>query len=125
MDGGTLFQLRNLINRRNVRKDPSDNVNVCEDFFLTVTETSQNTELMREALTARMEPHLTLGGQMTAYAIMHRRYCPWDYCFLSLLMRWIKYSAVLVIPLGHFSSFPSHQLLNRGFHPSCTKEIPP
>ncbi len=38
MHGGTLFQLRNLINRRNVKKDPSDNANACEDFFLTVTE---------------------------------------------------------------------------------------
>ena len=38
MDGGTLFQLRNLTNRRNVRKDPTDNVNACEDFFLIVTE---------------------------------------------------------------------------------------
>ncbi len=38
MDGGTLFQLRNFINRRNVKKDTSDNANACEDFFLTVTE---------------------------------------------------------------------------------------
>ena len=38
MDCGTLFQLRNLLNRRNVRKDPSDDVNACEDFFMTVTE---------------------------------------------------------------------------------------
>ncbi len=38
MDGGTLFQLRNLLNRRNVKKDPTDGVNACEDFFLTVTE---------------------------------------------------------------------------------------
>lgn len=38
MDCGTLFQLRNLLNRRNVRKDPTDDVNACEDFFMTVTE---------------------------------------------------------------------------------------
>lgn len=38
MDGGTLFQLRKLINRKNVRKDPADDVNACEDFFLTAIE---------------------------------------------------------------------------------------
>ncbi len=38
MGAGTLFQLRNLTNRRNVKKDPADNVNASEDFFLTVTE---------------------------------------------------------------------------------------
>ena len=38
MDGGTLYQLRNLINRRNVVSDPSNNVNACEDFLeLVVT----------------------------------------------------------------------------------------
>ena len=36
MDGGTLFQLKNLINRRNVTKDPASNVSVCEDFFVEV-----------------------------------------------------------------------------------------
>lgn len=38
MDSGTLFQLRNLINRRNIRKDPSSDVNASDDFFRTVTE---------------------------------------------------------------------------------------
>jgi len=38
MDGGTLYQLRNLINRRNVVSDPSNNVTACEDFFLMVVE---------------------------------------------------------------------------------------
>lgn len=38
MDGGTLFQLRNLINRRNVVKGPTSNVTACEDFFLHVVE---------------------------------------------------------------------------------------
>ena len=38
MDGGTLFQLRNIINRRNVIKDPSKNVSACEEFFFLVTE---------------------------------------------------------------------------------------
>ena len=38
MDGGTLYQLRNIVNRRNVGQDCSKNVNACEDFFTTVTE---------------------------------------------------------------------------------------
>ena len=38
MDAGTLYQLRNLINRRNVTRDPSSNVSASEDFFLTVVE---------------------------------------------------------------------------------------
>lgn len=38
MDGGTLFQLRNLINRRNVVTNPSKDMNACEDFFLLVVE---------------------------------------------------------------------------------------
>ena len=37
-DGGTLFQLRSLINRRNVRKGPSDDVNSSVDFLMTVIE---------------------------------------------------------------------------------------
>ena len=31
-----MFQLRNLVNRRNIKKDPSDDVNASEDFFTTV-----------------------------------------------------------------------------------------
>ena len=38
MDVGTLFQLRNLINRRNIVKDPTSNVAASEDFILLVTE---------------------------------------------------------------------------------------
>ena len=38
MDGGTLFQLRNLLNRRNVTKNPTSNVSACEDFFIHVVE---------------------------------------------------------------------------------------
>lgn len=37
-DGGTLYQLRNLINRRNVTKKPKDAVAPCEEFFSLVTE---------------------------------------------------------------------------------------
>lgn len=48
MDSGTLFQLRNLLNRRNVRKDPSDDVNACEDIFLTVTEKHILAAVMQE-----------------------------------------------------------------------------
>ena len=33
---GTLYQLRNVINRRNVVKKPIDNFNACDDFFMTV-----------------------------------------------------------------------------------------
>ena len=32
-EGGTLYQLRNLINRRNVVSDPKNDMNACEDFF--------------------------------------------------------------------------------------------
>ena len=37
-DGGTLYQLRNLINRRNVVGDPKKDMNACEDFFELVTK---------------------------------------------------------------------------------------
>ena len=33
MDGGTLLQLRNLLNRSSVPKDPKSNVNATEDFI--------------------------------------------------------------------------------------------
>lgn len=38
MDRGTLYQLQKLINRRNVKKDPSKSVAACEEFFLLVVE---------------------------------------------------------------------------------------
>ena len=38
MDGGTLYQLRNLINRRNVVSDVTKNVSACEEFFDLVVE---------------------------------------------------------------------------------------
>lgn len=38
INAGTMYQLRNLINRRNVVKDPTDNVAACEEFFLLLTE---------------------------------------------------------------------------------------
>ncbi len=37
MDAGSLYQLRNLVDRRNVVSSPSDNVNANEDFFELVT----------------------------------------------------------------------------------------
>ena len=37
-DGGTLYQLRNLINRHNDIKKPMDNLDGCEDFIVLVTE---------------------------------------------------------------------------------------
>ena len=38
IDGGSLYQLRNIINRRNVTRSPSGNVTASEEFFLLVTE---------------------------------------------------------------------------------------
>ena len=55
MDCGTLFQLRNLLNRRNVRKDPSDDVNACEDFFMTVTEGHILAAVMQEFQMSSLE----------------------------------------------------------------------
>ena len=46
-DPGTLFQLRNLINRRNVIKDVRNDMNATEDFFKTV--------LVGHILTAAMQ----------------------------------------------------------------------
>ena len=36
-DGGTLYQLRNLINRKNVVSDPKKDMNACEDFLELIT----------------------------------------------------------------------------------------
>lgn len=36
MERGTLYQLRNLINRRNVTKTVKSDMNACEDFFEVV-----------------------------------------------------------------------------------------
>lgn len=33
MERGTMYQLRNLINRRNVVKKVKNDMNACEDFF--------------------------------------------------------------------------------------------
>ena len=38
MDGGTMYQLRNLINRRNVVTDPKKDLNACEDLFELITK---------------------------------------------------------------------------------------
>ena len=38
MDGGTMYKLRNLINRRNVVTDPKKDLNACEDFFELITK---------------------------------------------------------------------------------------
>ncbi len=37
MERGTLYQLRNLINRRNVKKEVKSDVNAIEDFIEVVT----------------------------------------------------------------------------------------
>ena len=36
MDGGTLHQLKNLVNRKNLPKKPKNDMNACEDFFQLV-----------------------------------------------------------------------------------------
>ena len=36
MDHGTLHQLQNLIHRRNVKEEPKEDFNACEDFFILV-----------------------------------------------------------------------------------------
>ena len=38
MDAGTLYQLRNLINRRNVISSPENDVNSCEEFLMIVVK---------------------------------------------------------------------------------------
>lgn len=38
MDQGTLYQLRNLLNRRSVTTDVSQDMNACEDFLQLVTQ---------------------------------------------------------------------------------------
>jgi L1 cell adhesion molecule like protein len=48
MDAGSLYQLRNLINRRNVTADPTSRVSACEDFFLHVLEVHILTACMTE-----------------------------------------------------------------------------
>ena len=35
---GTLYQLRNVLNRSNVVKDPMKNFNACDDFFVLAVE---------------------------------------------------------------------------------------
>ncbi len=37
-DSGTLYQLRNLINRRNITNSPDSNVAASQDFLVTVVE---------------------------------------------------------------------------------------
>ena len=38
MDYGTLYQLRNVINRRDVLKNPKNNFNACDDYFRLVLQ---------------------------------------------------------------------------------------
>lgn len=37
-DGGTMYQLRNLVNRCNVVNNPKENEAACEDLMITVIE---------------------------------------------------------------------------------------
>ena len=47
-DHGTLYQLRNLINRRNVVVDPKRDVNACEDFFVLTVKCYIIAAVMKE-----------------------------------------------------------------------------
>ena len=47
-DHGTLYQLRNLINRRNVVVDPKRDVNACEDFFVLTVKCHIIAAVMKE-----------------------------------------------------------------------------
>lgn len=53
-DGGTMFQLRNLVNRRNVVADVSKDMNSCEEF-LEIIITSHVIATALHVLTAQDE----------------------------------------------------------------------
>ena len=57
LDGGTLFQIRNLINRRNVITDVSKDMNACEDFLHLTTSAHIFTAAM-QLLGAKSVPEL-------------------------------------------------------------------
>lgn len=61
-DGGTLYQLRNLINRRNVVTDPKKDMNSCEDFFELITNAHVLTAAMEKfemkSLTDTVSPNV-------------------------------------------------------------------
>ena len=62
MEFGTLYQLRNVLNRRNVVKSPTSNVTVCEEFFLSVVEA----HIVTAAMTL-FEMTTTNGSPSTTY----------------------------------------------------------
>lgn len=62
---GTLYQLRNLLNRSNVVKDPTKDFNACEDFLLLVASSlvtvAAMTLLGMKSLTDRPSKATVLG----------------------------------------------------------------
>ena len=61
-DFGTLYQIKNLVNRRNVKADPSKNVNASEDFFLMVVHTHIIAAAMHELSTDSVDENPTAMG---------------------------------------------------------------
>ncbi len=45
---GTLYQMRNLLGRTNVKKDPVKDFDSCEDFFITVVQSLVFSVCMKE-----------------------------------------------------------------------------
>ena len=61
-DFGTLMQLRNTINRRNVVNDPKENVNACDDFFTLVVTCHFLVVVMRKLGTSDLDDTPTVGN---------------------------------------------------------------
>ena len=61
-DFGTLMQLRNTINRRNVVNDPKENVNACDDFFTLVVTCHFLVVVMRKLGMSDLDDTPTVGN---------------------------------------------------------------
>ena len=76
MDGDTLYQLQNLVNRRNVSKNHSSDLSASEDFFLSVAEVHilsacMTTFDMNSVKDRPSERYFSLDSEQSDY--MHRR----------------------------------------------------
>lgn len=60
-DFGTLVQLRNIVNRRNVVADPKENVNACDDFFTLVVTCHFLVVVMKKLGMSELDDIPTLG----------------------------------------------------------------
>ena len=69
-DFGTLYQIKNLVNRRNVKADPSKNVNASEDFFLMVVHTHIIAAAMHELSTDSVDENPTAMDSQMNYGYM-------------------------------------------------------